>query len=229
MHDLPTPAVSLVSHRKPVRPIWVGDDSGWIPGHCGTWHRWDRDLQDGDGILYRRDATLASLVIASVTQCPWVHVGMIAWNDDEDRWEIIETVQWHGGRRISLVEAVRANPGHWDWFRANPDNRWPEFDRQAAVAKMEQFVGRRYGWLSLARDGLSHLPLLGGLAGELADDGSGLRLPFCSQAATIAWRAGGVDPVSHRRAQFCEPVHVAQSLFLEYGGTFFPADVPQDE
>jgi len=54
-----------------------------------------------------------------------------------------------------------------------------------------------------------------------ADDGA---LPFCSQAVAIATRvAGGIDVVPHRPDAYTEPVHLAQSLFYEYAGTFWPA------
>ena len=34
----------------------------------------------------------------------------------------------------------------------------------------------------------------------------------------------GVDPVPNRAAAFVEPVHLAQSPFYQYRGTFWPAN-----
>jgi hypothetical protein len=187
---------------------------------------WDCGIGAGDAVLYRADPTLPDLTIAAVSGSPWIHAGMLAWDADAEQWEIIDTQQWRGGRRTPLVEAVRANPGHWDHFAANPHDRWPEFNRRLAVAKMDEFVDRPYGWLNLICDGLSHLPVLGALISrDLRDGADDGRQPYCSQAVAIATRVGGgVDVVPHRTDAYTEPVHLAQSLFYEYRGTFWPAE-----
>ncbi len=203
---------------RPVRRIEVDERLA-----CYMAGDWKHGLLPADLVLYRADATLLDLTIKAVTHSIWIHGGMIAWDEDQGQWQILDTIAWHGGRETPLVQAVRDNPGHWDLFRANAGNRWPEFNRSLAVARMDQFVGRPYGWLSLLRDGLSHIPLIGPKRDtkEGADDGV---LPFCTEAAAIAVRMGGVDPWPHLASQFVEPVNVAESPFFEYAGTFWPAE-----
>jgi hypothetical protein len=208
-------------HR--VRPICVEP----VGRRVTPWQLpWDCVMAPGDAVLYRADATLEDLLVAGATHCIWIHVGMLAWNEDLEQWEIIDTRQWQGGKRTPLIEAVRANPGHWDLFHTNPQNRWPEYNRRLAVAKMDEFVDRPYGWASLLADAWTHLPVVGGLfVGDLASRVEDGRPPYCSQSFVIATRvAGGIDMVPHRPDCYCEPVHVAESLFCEYSGTFWPAE-----
>lgn len=213
----PTVSLAYRPRRRPVRRIEIDARLAWYGGD------WNHGLMPADLVLYRADATLMDLTIEAVTHSLWIHGGMLAWDEDHGRWEILDTIAWHGGQRTPLVEAVRKNPGHWDLFRANADNRWPEFNRAVAVARMDQFVGRPYGWKSLCWDGFSHIPLIGPDRDtkDGADDGA---LPFCTEATAIATRAGGVDPWPHLASRFVEPVHVAESPFFEYAGTFWPAE-----
>ena len=175
-------------------------------------------------MLYRADPTVEDLVIAAVERSIWIHAGLLVWNEDTEQWEILDTRQWRGGRRTPLIDAVRANPGHWDLFHAD-DRRWPAFNRRLCVAKADEFVDRPYGWWSLIRDGLSHLPLLGCLVRDLCDGDDEGRLPYCMELVSLATRVGGgVDVVPHLPDCFTEPVHAAQSLFYQYAGTFYPAE-----
>jgi hypothetical protein len=206
------------SKRHRVRRIEIEAPAGFYAGARQNYH-----LLPADVVLYRADATLVDLAIEAVTHSVWIHGGMLAWDEDDGRWEILDTIAWKGGQRTPLDEAVRRNPGHWDHFRANPCNRWPEFNRSLAVAKMDEFVGRPYGWKGVFLDALSHLPLIGPQRDTKhgADDGA---LPFCTEATAIATRTGGADPWPHLASRFVEPVDVAQSPFFEYAGTFWPAE-----
>jgi hypothetical protein len=188
-----------------------------------------RCLSPGDAVLYRADPTPLDRVIELTTHSIWIHAGMLAWDDDQAQWEILDTRAWHGARRTPLFQAVQENPGHWDHFRANAGERWPGFSRAAAVAMADEYLNRPYGWLSLLRDGLAHLPLPCNVlpARDLrygAEEGD---LPFCSQLLAICWLAGGVNAFPHLPPERVEPVHVAQSLFCEYAGTFWPE--PEDD
>ena len=88
---------------------------------------------------------------------------------------------------------------------------------------MRRLVRREYGWLHLVRDGLLHLPLIWALTPVNCDDGSsdGHR-PFCSEACSIAYRLGGVDPVPYLPDRLTEPGDLARSLFFEYRATLLP-------
>ncbi len=205
-------------------PIYV-ESRGRHVGRQAARKPWDSPMAPGDAVLYAADPTPADLLIADVEHSIWIHAGMLAWNDEREEWEIVDTRQWVGGKRTPLIEAVRANPGHWHLFHADAGGRWPEFNRRLCVAKADEVIDRPYGWFSLARDGLSHLPLLGWLARDLCDGVNEGRLPYCAEHVTLATRdGGGVNIVPGRPACFVEPVHLAQSEFYEHRGPFFPAD-----
>lgn len=44
----------------------------------------------------------------------------------------LEVREWTGGRAVTLSNQVRCYPGRIDVYEANPDNRWPEYDRPEA-------------------------------------------------------------------------------------------------
>ena len=183
---------------------------------------WMRVLQAGDLLLYRADNTLADLAIADAGRGPWCHAAMLDFY--EGQWSILETLQHCGGRRMPLADAVAKNPGHWDLFSADPDNRWPEFNRYLAIEKMRQFVGMPYGWAGLARLALARLPVLGRLLWPVdTDDDTPSKLPpFCSQAVSAAYRGGGIDPVPHLADAFTEPSDLGRSMFFQYTMTLVP-------
>jgi hypothetical protein len=89
---------------------------------------------------------------------------------------------------------------------------------------MDEFVDRPYGWGNLFRDALTHIPFVQAwFPVDLADGSDDGDLPYCSQAFALATRiGGGVDNCPHRADRYTEPVHVVQSLFCEYRGTFVP-------
>lgn len=220
-----TVSLDIEPQSQRVREIYV-EAAGRQHGPLYRRAPWDREMAPGDAVLYRADPNLEDLAISMATNCIWIHVGMLDFDETAERWQIIDTQQWHGGRRTPLIDAVRANPGHWDLFHTNPGERWPGYDRRLAVGKMAEWVDRPYGWASLLADAWTHVPLVGGLfVGDLATRVDEGRPPYCSQAFVIATRiGGGVDMVPHRPDRFCEPVHVAQSMFCAYAGTFWPAE-----
>jgi hypothetical protein len=209
--------LSIRKRRRPVKRILVPAHSGHAQG-C-----WDWGMKHGDIVLYRKDNTLLDLMIAEVTRSIWIHAGMLAWNDEARRWEILDVQQWRGGQCTPLAEAVRRNPGHWDHFAVDWEGRWPEYNRELAVARMREFVGRPYGWVALARDGLSHVPVLGHWAADFKEGTKRGRRPFCSMATTIAQATAGIEIVHHLPHALTEPVHVAQTVVHTYRGTFYPA------
>jgi hypothetical protein len=215
--------VTIRNHERDMKPIYVRA-AGRNAGPCRPWMPWDHKLASGDAVLYAADPTPEDLLIEAVTGSSIIHAGLLAWNSDEDRWEIVDTRQWHGARRTPLYDAVCKNPGHWLLFHADC-NRWPEFNRRLCVEMADRFVSRRYGWVSLIRDGLHDLPLIGSLvpAGQLDDDPDRGRLPFCSELVLYCTLfGGGVDAIPNLPIQFCEPKHIAQSPFWQYSGTFWP-------
>ena len=142
-------------------------------------------------------------------------------------WWIQEVVQWFGGRRRPLKEAIDQEPGKILWYAANAGQRWPEWDPQAAVRRFDGLIGCHYGYWNILKVGLLHIPIIRlltfGLLRQATDDQAGDNLaPFCSQAVAIAARAGGVDPVPHLADDCTEPADLARSLFYEYRATLVP-------
>lgn len=128
-----------------------------------------------------------------------------------------------GGREIPLAQQVEWYPGLIDVYEANPENRWPKFERVGAAAAMRRFVKRRYGFWNMLRVSLLHLPFVRLLVRPETDDQirDGYP-PFCSQAVAAACRAGGVDPVPHLADRLTEPGDLARSPFFKYRFTLVP-------
>ena len=84
-------------------------------------------------------------------------------------------------------------------------------------------TGKRYGWLSLFRAALLHLPVFRFLVQPDTDDLETPRWPpFCSQAVSMADREGGVDPVPNLADRLTEPGDLARSSFYRYMFTLVP-------
>jgi len=188
----------------------------------------DAAVRDADLLLYRRrHGDPAGLAICVAGRSDYSHVAMAGWDWDPAvmhlRLSAIQIVSFRGGCKPRLRDEVERWPGRSDWYQANPDGRWPEFDRIEAVARMLQFVGCRYGRWALFRVGLLHLPLIRWLVRPNLDDaGNGSGPPFCSHAVAIATRAGGVDAVRNLADRITEPGDLARSLFYRYAGTLVP-------
>ncbi len=137
---------------------------------------------------------------------------MAAWWNR--RLMCLETVQGCGGHALLLSTVVHDMPGRIDVYRANATCR--RFDRLAAVNAMIEITGRHYGWWSLLRVSLTHLPFIRLVVRPKTDDNLNGSLPFCSQAVSRACRAGGVDPVPNLADCATEPGDLARSAFFRY-------------
>jgi hypothetical protein len=143
------------------------------------------------------------------------HAAMAAW------WYgdlvCLEFRALRGGRAVLLSNLARRWSGRIDVFEANPDGRWPQFNRRAAVRFMRRLTGLDYGWWNLLSVAVLHAPVLRWLQSpETADEHATSRPPFCSQAVAMAARAGGVDPVPNLADRLTEPADLARSPFYRY-------------
>ncbi len=174
-------------------------------------------IQDGDLLLYRRRG-----LISAAGRGEHSHAAKAAWWDDE--LFCLEVLQWHGGRAVTLASQVGRYPGRIDVYQANPDGRWPEYDRRGAARFMKRLCGCSYGWWNLGVAGLLHLPWVRLLVRPAVDDSAlDRRPPFCSQACALADRVGGgVDPVLHLADRLTEPADLARSPFYRYRFTLIP-------
>ena len=171
----------------------------------------DPHILDADLLLFRRRG-----LIAVVGRGDHSHAAKAA------RWEgelfCLEVREWHGGRAVTLASQVRRFPGRIDVFRANPNNRWPEFDRSRSTHFMRRLAGCDYGYAAVARAAMLHLPIIRwGVRATTEDSAIDRRPPFCSQACAMADRlGGGVDPVPYLADRLTEPADLARSPFYQY-------------
>lgn len=168
-------------------------------------------IADGDLLLFRRRGLISTAgrgVHSHAAKAAW-------WNGDLFCLEIRE---WYGGRAVTLSSQVRRRPGRIDVYEANPNRRWPEYDRAAASRFMRRLAGCPYGYLGVLSAAMLHLPLIRFLARpDLDDRRLKKRPPFCSQACAMADRiGGGIDPVPHLADTLTEPADLARSPFYRY-------------
>ncbi|MGQ9576470.1 MAG: hypothetical protein ACUVUC_14250 [Thermoguttaceae bacterium] len=174
-------------------------------------------IQDGDLLLFRRQS-----VVSIAGRGRHTHAAKAAWWD-EDLF-CLEVRQLVGGRAVMLSSQVRRYPGRIDVYEANPEGRWPHYDRRRAVRFMRRLAGCQYGYRALIAAAVLHLPLVRWFVRPDVDDrAADRRPPFCSQACAMADRlGGGVDPVPNLADRFTEPADLARSPFYRYRFTLLP-------
>jgi hypothetical protein len=174
-------------------------------------------VRDGDLLLFRRRG-----LISIAGRGRHSHAAKAAWWGDD--LFCLEVREWHGGRAVTLQSQVRRRPGRIDLFRANPNNRWPEYDRTRATILMRRLAGCDYGYAAVLAAAMLHLPFVRmAVRAEVEDSAIDRRPPFCSQACAMVDRVGGgVDPVPHLADRLTEPADLARSPFYRYELTLVP-------
>ena len=174
-------------------------------------------IADGDLLLFRRRG-----LISIVGRGTHSHAAKAAWWDGD--LFCLEVREWHGGRAVTLESQVEKFPGRIDFYRTNPANRWPEYDRTRATHMMRRLAGCDYGYTAVLAAAMLHLPFIRmAIRAAPEDDATLRRPPFCSQACAMTDRiAGGVDPVPHLADRLTEPADLARSPFYEYAFTLIP-------
>ena len=168
-------------------------------------------LQNGDLLLFRRRG-----LIASYGRGVHAHAAKVGWWGDDPY--CLEVREWHGGRAVTLANQVRRYPACIDVYQANPNERWPEYDRTRAHVWMRRLAGCDYGYAGVLAAAMFHLPLVRlTMRVQTEDHAIDRRPPFCSQACAMADRLGGqVDPVPHLTDRLTEPADLARSPFYKY-------------
>ncbi|MGA2621674.1 MAG: hypothetical protein ABSF26_29080 [Thermoguttaceae bacterium] len=174
-------------------------------------------IRDGDLLLLRRRG-----IIAVTGRGEHSHAAKAAWWGND--LFCLEVREWIGGRAVTLSSQVARWPGRIDVYQANPDNRWPSYNRAGAVRAMRRLCGCQYGYAALVGAALLHLPVARWFVRPRLDqeaaEGSP---PFCSQACSMADRlGGGVDPVENLPDRLTEPADLARSPFYRYRFTLLP-------
>lgn len=175
-------------------------------------------LRPGNLLLFRGRGLLA-LAIQVAGRSSYSHAGMVAdWNGVPIALEATAS----GVVAVTLAERVREYSGRLDVFEANAREQRSDFQRDAAVEYMVRMTGRRYGYPTLARVALFHLPIVRWFIRPSFDDKAGHQSPeeaepICSEAVALAYRVGGgVDPVPMLADRYTEPADLARSPFFRY-------------
>jgi len=171
-------------------------------------------VQIGDAMLWRRPG-----LISWGGNGQHSHAGLVDIGIDTHEYECLEIREFHGGRRTPLIWQVWQYPGRIDVFSPPLDL----MGRIRAATEMRKFVGVDYGWYSVVRAGMRHLPFVRwAIPGSVNDDMVRGWPPFCSEGLSEAYRLGPkLDPVKRRADCYTEPSDFA-SVF-EYQGTLVPS------
>ena len=172
-------------------------------------------IRDGDLLLMRGRGPLSRL-IGCAGRSDYTHAARAVWWGD--LLFCCEVRELRGGRAVTLASQVQKYPGRIDVFETNPSRRWRDYDRRGAVRYMRRLAGCDYGYLSVLKAALRHLPLWRCLVHpDMNDQKMTSQPPFCSQACAMADRiGGGVDPVPHLADRVTEPADLARSPFYRY-------------
>ncbi len=181
-----------------------------------------RLIRDADALLFS-PVDCAGDLIGLVGRGPFSHAAL-AGHATDGHLECHEVREWYGGRSVSLASQVRLYPNRIHVFETNPDNRWPHFDRAAAVSAMQMQAGCQYGWGHIFATSLVYMPVVRLLYHPDYDatDTTNATPPYCSEAVSHALACGGVDPIPLLADRWTEPSDLARSLFLRYSMTLVP-------
>jgi hypothetical protein len=170
-----------------------------------------REIRDGDLLLFRPRG-LVWRAIAVAGRSDYTHAAMAGWWGD--RLMNVEMTSG-GGRSQLLSNIVEQWPGVIDVYQANAEHR--RFSRRKALAAMIAITGKPYGKWNLFRASLYHMPFVRFMVSPDANDLETTPYPpFCSQAVSMACRAGGVDPVPDLADRLTEPADLARTTFFQY-------------
>lgn len=174
-----------------------------------------RKIQSG-WLLQFRGRRWVSRLIQYATGGPHSHSAM-AIRRASGAVDVLDVVEWTGGRTRSLEWHVARSGGRIDVFRPNAGGRWRNWDGEAAAARMRVLADGRYGYRGVARLALQRVPLVWRLWPLEVDDRTAPGgAPFCSHAVCDATRHGGVDPVPRKPDHLITPNDLTWSVFFEY-------------
>ena len=182
---------------------------------------WD-SIRDSDLLLWRGPGLISKAGIGE-----HYHASKLAWWDND--LMVLDMTAAKGGDIRLLTTDVQRYSGYLDWFEVNPYNL--PYDRAGAIRYMRRLVDTRYGYFSLLRASLVHLPFVRLAVGpELNDEYESTYPPYCSEAAAGSDRiGGGHDPVPYLADRLVEPAYLARSEFYKYRGTLIWPDETDSE
>lgn len=113
-------------------------------------------LRNGDALFFRGRGIVSKL-IGTASRSPYTHVGMFVRFGSVPM--IAEVREFRGGRAVTLESQVRAFPGQIHAYAVDTD-RFANFNRTNAALKMLVLTGCEYGYWSIVKAALRHLPFL---------------------------------------------------------------------
>lgn len=196
-------------------------------------------IRSGDTLLFcSRGVRGQALQVAGRGQ--YTHAAKAIWwgrpfepsdRDDYGVLLVCETVEGAGGRLVPLSRYVAEYPGVIEVFAVNWQS-YPQYDRWGACEWMLRNIpGVKYGWGTILRIALSHLPVLRWFWRPSADDLlQPRRRPVCSTAVARADRlGGGVDPVPGLADEWVEPSDLAKSMLYRRRFRLLPDGVQGEQ
>jgi hypothetical protein len=179
------------------------------------------NIHGGDLLLFRSGREPLGRAISIVGRGEYSHCGMAAWWGGD--LMLLEVREWIGGRAILLEREVARRPDQIDVYGVAP-KFVGSLHAMAAIGAMRRLAGASYGWWSVLRVSLLHLPVLRLFARAMTDDEmNNGRPPFCSQAISYAYRTGGrLDPLCNLADAGTEPSDLARSPVFQYRFTLRP-------
>lgn len=174
------------------------------------------ELEDGDLLLFRGSGFISRL-ISAMGRSKYTHAAKVVFWDDEPY--CVEVREFKGGRAVTLRSQVEKFPCEIDVYETNGvDNHSIKYSRKGAVRFMRRLAGCEYGYLSVFKALLSHLPFCRLIfTPTMNDHGTPTVAPCCSEAVSMADRiGGGVDPVPNLADRATEPADLGRSTFYHY-------------
>ena len=167
------------------------------------------DIPDGAILLKRVRWRPSSLLIARAGRTIYCHAAMVAsWG----RSLMVLETQAVGGRAITLESQVRRYSGLLDVYQVNSE----QFRPDDAVHYMRERCGQVYGWLSLLKAAMLHLPLIRLFVRPNLSDQPNGTVPYCSALVAAACLYAGVDLVPRLANRLTEPGDLGRSSDLNY-------------
>ena len=163
------------------------------------------EILDGDALLFRRHpASPSERILAHAGGGVHYHVAMAGWW--HRRLLCLEQVPRYGGRNPKLSDRVAECPGRIDVYglRSKIALRILQ-NGHNPVSFMLDSLGSPYGWWTIARLSLFHLPIVRWFVPTQTDDWAAPWPLVCSTRMALAYRLAGGDPWPGKSDNMIEP------------------------
>ena len=161
------------------------------------------EILDGDALLFR----------GRLAGADHYHVGMAAWW--HRRLHCLEQVPRYGGRIAKLSCRVAECPAGIDVYGLSKAAL--KLLHSDPVGHMLDTIGEPYGWWTILRLALYHLPVVRWIVPVQTDDFAAPWPLVCSTRMARAYRLAGADPWPGRSDNMIEPADFAMVPdFFEY-------------